>query len=218
MMLPTHALSGMALALPLLAVAPEFAPVAFAAGLLGGILPDLDMYAGHRKTLHFPVYYSVLAVGGVIAALLIPTMATVAVAVFLLAAALHCVTDVFGSGLELRPWEGTSDRAVYDHYRGTWIAPRRVVGYDGSPGDLMASIVLAIPLLFVIEGVLQWVVLTALVVATTYTVLRRVLADLATVAVGFVPTPVRAYLPARYLEDVDVTDSGGSGVDSVSEY
>lgn len=214
MMLPTHALGGMALALPLVAVAPEFAPVAFAAGLLGGIFPDLDMYAGHRKTLHFPVYYSVLAAVAVFGALLIPTAATVVVAVFLLAAALHCVTDVFGSGLELRPWEGTSERAVYDHHRGTWIAPRRVIGYDGSPGDLMASIALGLPLLYTLEGTLQWVVLAALVVATAYTGLRRVLADLATVAVGYVPATVRPHLPARYLEDVDVPDSSGSGVEN----
>ena len=202
-MLPTHALSGMALALPLVAVAPELAPVGLVAGLLGGIVPDLDMYAGHRKTLHFPVYYSVLAVPASVVALLNPTTATVAVALFLLGAALHCLTDVFGSGLELRPWEGTSERAVYDHYRGAWIAPRRAVAYDGSPGDLLLSVTLAVPLVLALEGVLQWLVIVALAVGVVYAALRRILADLATVVVGVLPASAYPYVPERYLEDIE---------------
>lgn len=200
-MLPTHALSGLALALPVVAVAPEFAPVALAAGLVGGIVPDLDMYAGHRKTLHFPVFYSLLAVPATLLALVVPTTATVALAVFLLAAALHCVTDVFGSGLELRPWEGTSDRAVYDHYRGTWIAPRRAVAYDGSPADLGLSVGLAVPLLWTLDGLFQWVVLAALGVGVVYTALRRMLANLAPAVVAVLPRSVKPYVPERYIED-----------------
>ena len=202
-MLPTHALSGMALALPLVAVAPELAPVGFVAGLLGGIVPDLDMYAGHRKTLHFPVYYSVLAVPASIVAVVAPSTATVAIALFLLGAALHCLSDVFGSGLELRPWEGTSERAVYDHYRGTWIAPRRAVAYDGSPGDLLLSVALAAPLLVTLEGALQWLVIAALAVGVVYAALRRTLADLATVVVGVLPAGAYPYVPERYLEDLE---------------
>ncbi|MEF8780015.1 MAG: metal-dependent hydrolase, partial [Haloferacaceae archaeon] len=76
MMLPTHALGGMAVALPLLAVSPELAPVALVAGLLGGIFPDLDLYVGHRKTLHYPVYYGAAAVAASLAALLVPAPAT----------------------------------------------------------------------------------------------------------------------------------------------
>ena len=205
-MLPTHALSGMVLALPVVAVAPEFAPVALVAGLLGGIVPDLDMYAGHRKALHFPVYYSVLATAATLLALLVPTTATVAVAVFLLAAALHSVADVFGSGLELRPWEGTSDRAVYDHYRGTWIAPRRLIRYDGSPGDLLLSIALSIPLLLALDGTLRWIVVVAVAVGATYTALRRVLADLAPVIVGLLPASALPYVPDRYVPDRYVSD------------
>ncbi len=200
-MLPTHALGGMALALPLVAVAPEFAPVAFVAGFLGGVFPDLDMYVGHRKTLHFPVYFSVLAVVAVLAALSVPTAATVAAATFLLGAAIHAVSDVFGGGLELRPWEGTSDRAVYDHFRGRWIEPRRLVRYDGSPGDFLLSLTLAGPLLVTLEGTLRGVVLAALAVAAVYTAVRRVLPTMATVLVGVLPAELRSYVPMRYLED-----------------
>lgn len=200
-MLPTHALGGMALALPLAAVAPEFAPVAVAAGLLGGVFPDFDMYAGHRKTLHYPTYYSVLAAVASLVALVVPTTATVAAASFLLGAALHSVSDVLGGGLELRPWEGTSDRAVYDHYRGEWLAPRRLVGYDGSPSDLLLSVTLAIPLWYALEGPFRWPVIAAVAVGAVYTALRRVLADLAHVVVSVLPAAALSYVPARYLED-----------------
>ncbi len=114
-------------------MAPEFATVGLVAGFLGGLVPDLDMYVGHRKTLHYPVYYSVLATGGVLVGLAVPSVLTVAVALFLLGAAVHCVADIFGGGLELRPWEGTSDRAVYDHVRGRWIAR---VGRSGTTGPV----------------------------------------------------------------------------------
>lgn len=201
-MLPTHALGGMALALPLVAIAPDLASVALVAGLLGGIVPDLDLYVGHRKTLHFPVYYSALAATTTLVAVLVPTAATVAIATLLLGAALHSVSDVFGSGLELRPWEATSDRAVYDHYNEIWIEPRRVIRYDGSPTDLLLSITLSIPLSYALEGSLQWIVIAAITVAVGYSAFRRPLADFATVVVDLLPMFVLPYVPERYLEAV----------------
>lgn len=205
-MLPTHALAGMVLALPLVFIAPEFAGTALVAGLLGGVLPDFDLYVDHRKTLHYPTCFSTFAAVAVPTAILVPTTATVAVAFFLLGAAVHSVADVFGGGLELRPWEGTSERAVYDHFRGTWIAPRRWVRYDGSPEDLLLSTVLAVPLLVTLGGgMLRWLVVVSLVVAGVYTAVRRVLP---TVAVFLVessllqvfPDRVLAYVPTRYQE------------------
>ncbi|KPN32144.1 hypothetical protein SY89_02904 [Halolamina pelagica] len=133
MMLPTHALFGMLLALPVAVLSPEHGPVALGAGLAGGILPDLDLYVGHRKTLHYPVGYSLLAGVAGVAAVVSPTAATVGVALLLAAAASHSLVDVFGGGLELRPWEATSERAVYDHYRGRWIAPGGGFATTGPP-------------------------------------------------------------------------------------
>lgn len=198
-MLPTHALAGMVLALPVALFAPELSGIALAAGLLGGILPDLDMYVGHRKTLHYPFYYSIVGAMAVPLAMAVQSAATVGVAILLVAAAVHSVTDVFGGGLELRPWEGTSDRAVYDHYNGRWLPPRRWIRYDGSPEDLLLSVSLALPLLFVVDGGLTWVVLATVAVAGVYVTLRRRLATAAQQVVATLPERLLPYVPARYL-------------------
>jgi len=201
-MLPTHALAGMALALPVAYVAPEFGGLALLAGLVGGMFPDFDMYVGHRKTLHYPVYYAALAAPFVAIALFLPSVPTVFAAVFLIGAAVHSLTDVFGGGLELRPWEGNSERAVYDHYRGRWIAPRQWIGYDGSPADLVLSYALAAPLLISLDGPFHWAVMAALAVASVYAAVRRYLPRLALVvldvATPWLPEDVLSALPSRY--------------------
>lgn len=205
MMLPTHALGGMALGLSVAFAMPEFAGVALVAGFLGGIFPDLDMYFGHRKSLHYPVYYSVLSVPALAIASLLPSGPAVFAGVFLVGAAVHSTSDIFGGGLELRPWEATSDRAVYDHYRRRWIAPRHWIRYDGSPGDLVLSIALAVPLLLALDGRFDRVVIATLAVATVYATVRRLLPTLAAVLVHDVigprlPDHVLTYVPARYRE------------------
>lgn len=205
MMLPTHILAGMAFALPVALIAPEFAGIVLLAGVLGGILPDLDMYIGHRKTLHYPVYYSVLAIPAIAVAILYPTPATVGITFFILGAAIHSISDVFGGGLELRPWEATSDRAVYDHYRGQWIAPRRWIPYDGSLADLLLAVALALPLLVALEGVYWQLVVVTLAIATVYTAVRRILPTIAVFLVDGILNPLisdrlLAYVPSRYWD------------------
>jgi len=181
-------------------VAPELATVGFVAGFLGGLFPDLDLYVGHRKTLHYPVYYSGLGVVLTVAALVAPSVFTVGAALFVLGAALHSVSDMYGGGLELRPWEGNSDRAVYDHHRGRWIAPRSGVRYDGAAEDLMLSVGLSLPLLYLVDGPLQLIVGGTVLVAVVYTVLRRHLAELAALAISLVPAVLTPYLPDRYAD------------------
>ena len=200
MMLPTHALVGMALAVPVALWIPEFAPVALLAGFLGGVFPDLDLYSGHRRTLHYPTLYPIAVVPAALLAFALPSAVTVSVAVGLTGAAAHCRMDIYGSGLELRPWEGNSERAVYDHARSEWVPPRRLVAYDGSPGDLAISTVIAVPLLFVVEWPLSAVVVAAVAVGVTYALLRRHLAELAPIIFGRVPDPLAQYVPERYRE------------------
>jgi len=198
MMLPTHAIVGLALATPLAFVAPEFATAALTGGLLGGIFPDLDLYAGHRRTLHYPTVYPLLALAAVVLAVVVSTPTTVALAFFLIGAAAHCRMDRFGGGLELRPWEGTSDRAVYDHVRGRWRRPKRVIRYDGAPEDFALASLLGIPLMVVLPSPFRWIVLALLAIGGVYALLRRRLATLAPIVFGYVPERIRQYVPERY--------------------
>lgn len=200
MMATTHALTGMLLAGPVALVAPELAPAVLLAGALGGFAPDIDLYTGHRKTLHYPVYGSAAAALAVGAALVVPGESTALLAVFLLAAAVHVRMDVFGGGLELRPWEGRSDRAVYDHFRGRWRRPRRLVRYDGSPEDLFVALVAAAPVVVVFDGVAYVLPAVSLLlgVSALYVAVRKPLAGFAAQLVPLVPVRVRRYVPERY--------------------
>lgn len=210
MMATTHALAGLAVALAALGaagVAPggESGLLVLAAGLLGGLFPDGDLYTEHRRHLHYPLLYPVAAVAGLVTAVALPGIPGLVIAVFLLAAALHCAMDIFGGGLELRPWRATSERAVYDHVRGRWLRPRRWVRYDGAPEDLLLGVAFALPALLTPVELLNVVAAAALGVSTAYVVLRRPIAALTGWLAARVPVSARPYLPERFLEDEHAT-------------
>jgi len=198
MMLPTHAIIGLAIATPMVALAPDLAPAALAGGLAGGIFPDLDLYSGHRKTLHFPTAYLFAILPATAVAVLIPQPAAIGFAFFVGGAAAHCQMDRFGGGLELKPWEGGSERAVYDHVRGEWRRPKRWIPYDGSPHDLLLLSTVAVPLLVVLDSPFRLVVGLALLIGVLYVGLRRRLAAIAPVVFGLVPDRLSQYVPERY--------------------
>lgn len=200
-MATTHALFGALLGGVLVPVAPELAPVAFAAGAAGGVAPDLDLYAGHRRTLHFPVYYGVAAALALPVALLVPGPATVAAVVFLAAAALHSAMDALGGGLELRPWEATSDDAVYSHFHGRWLAARRWVRYDGAPEDAALAAAAALPVFAVYGDFTTPLVGGAVALSVGYAAVRRRLVDLGEWLVARAPDPVLARVPERFVAD-----------------
>lgn len=202
MMATTHALAGLVLASVTLGFAPELAPVAFAAGFVGGLFPDMDLYAGHRRTLHFPFYYAMVAMPAFLLAAFHPSAVTVGLAFFLVAAAFHSATDAFGGGLELRPWQGTSDRGVYDHYRDRWLPPRRWVRYDGAPEDLLLAIILGMVAFPLVSGPMETVVLLALAVSAVYAALRKRFVTVAERVVARTPRGVLAYVPDRFIGDL----------------
>ncbi|WP_435334942.1 metal-dependent hydrolase [Haloarchaeobius sp. TZWWS8] len=175
MMATTHAFVGLLLAVLVNLVAPEFGLVAAAAGLAGGTFPDLDLAAVHRKTLHFPIWYSVATVPAVAVAVLAPGPWTVGTAVFLAAAAIHSASDALGGGLELRPWEATSQQAVYVHPLKRWARPRRLIRYDGAPEDFVVGAAFAVPGLLVFGGRIRQLVLAGLAVSLFYTLIRKTL-------------------------------------------
>ncbi|WP_135827643.1 metal-dependent hydrolase [Halorussus halobius] len=179
MMNTTHAVMGIALASPLAILAPEFAPMAAGAAVVGGTFPDLDLLGGqHRRTLHFPAYYAAAALAAGVAALVAPGTATVAAAFFLLSATLHCVTDALGGGLELRPWEATDERGVYVHPAGRWVRPRRWIRYDGAPEDLLLAAVLSVPGLVLFDGWVRTATVVALGVSVVYVAVRKRLPEI----------------------------------------
>jgi hypothetical protein len=172
MMIFTHILVGVAIAG---AVAPVFTGDSTSlviAGVLGGAFPDSDMLLVHRKTLHFPIGYSVAAVGLALLALAVPASVVVPLAVAMSAAALHCLMDALGGGKEMRPWRETDDRAVYNHVAGQWIRPRRIF-YDGSLPDLLLATLLAVLSGWLLRGN-RWPLLMGLVaISALYTLVRR---------------------------------------------
>lgn len=177
MMSTTHAAIGATLAAALVPVAPELAGFAALGAIAGGIFPDLDIAFEHRKTLHYPEHYWLVAVPALAIAVVRPGVWTVAGAAFLASAALHSVMDAFGGGLGLRPWERDDDRGVYSHWRGRWIRARRWVRYDGSPEDVAIVAVFTVVPLLVFDGTVSDVVLAGLVVSGVYGLVRRRLPD-----------------------------------------
>ncbi|WP_134672381.1 metal-dependent hydrolase [Halorussus marinus] len=200
MMATTHALVGVALATAVARVAPEFTVVAIAGAVLGSVFPDFDLYADHRKRLHFPVYYSILAVPLIGIALAAPGPASVAAALFVVGAALHSLMDALGGGLELEPWRGTSERAVYDHFRGRWVPPRRWIRYDGAPEDAAFAALLGLPALAVHESPVREFVAGAVAISAGYALVRKPLARVWRRTVALVPDAARPYVPARFTE------------------
>lgn len=203
MMATTHVLVGLALATLTTVFAPEFTVVALIAAAVGGAFPDLDLYAGHRKSLHFPVYYSLLAFCALAIAAVLPTGVTVGLAFFFLSAAVHARMDAFGGGLELKPWAGQSHRAVYDHASGRWVEPRRWIRYDGAPEDLLLAGVVAIPVLLAFDGLVRQVVVGMLAISAVYTVFRKPLVHLTEFLVAMLPLSVLRFIPDRFIEDVE---------------
>jgi len=179
MMATTHAAVGLLLAVPLAILAPDLAAAGALAAIAGGVFPDLDLFAGvHRRTLHFPDYYWLGAVPALAAAVLVPSTATVAVAYFLLSAAVHSVSDAFGAGTEPRPWERTSAEAVYLHSRSRWLRPRYWVRYDGAPEDYLLTVLFMSPGLILFGPTVGRVALACLLVGGAYTLVRKRLPDL----------------------------------------
>ena len=202
MMATTHALASVCIGLVCGALAPaETTPVVVAA-TLGGIAPDVDLLWEHRRTLHFPGWGSLVALLGVGLAVAVPTTATVALAAFLIAAAIHAVSDVIGGGLSLKPWEATSDRGVYEHVRGRWHRPRRWIRYDGAPEDAFLSLAFALLAFAATTGLVRTGVVVLMVVSVVYAVVRRQIVTGGRRLLGVLPPRVVRLIPESLIEDL----------------
>ncbi len=172
-MTTTHALVGALVGASTALYAPELTPTAVAVGFVGGALPDADLAGVHRRSLHFPVWGGAAALAVVGFAALVDTPTALLAAVFAVAAALHALMDVFGGGIEHRPWEATSDRGVYNHAGGYWVRPRRWIRYAGAPEDFGLAAGVALPVLFVTAGPIRDALLAAVLVSGLFALFRR---------------------------------------------
>jgi hypothetical protein len=139
----------------------------------------------HRRTFHFPVLAWPPALGATAAAALAPEPWLVALAVGLLAAAVHPLCDLLGGSSEPHPWLAETDRGVYAHLGGRWVRPRRSIQYDGSPGDLAVAAVAALPVLAVFGASVEPFVVGVLVVGAGYVAVRERVPQLS----GRLPVP-----------------------------
>jgi hypothetical protein len=202
MMATTHVLAGICLGLVAATVAPVETGTAVLAAALGGLFPDIDLLWEHRRTLHFPAWGTVAAVLTTAVAVVVPTTATVAAAVFLASMALHAVSDVIGGGLSLRPWLPSSDRGVYEHLRGRWHPPRRWIRYDGAPEDAFLAVALGLPAYAALTGLARRAVLGLLVVSVAYAAARRYIVDGGEILVRRLPAGVLRLIPETLIEDL----------------
>lgn len=180
MMATTHALMGLLAGLALAPLSPGGATALALAGLAGGLAPDLDVLGAHRRTLHFPIYGSIVAAIALAVALATAAAAAFLAAAFVAALALHSLSDALGGGRSLRPWAEPVDRGVYCHAQGRWWAPRGLIPYDGSAPDLALVGGLGLVALAVAESaVVRSLVAAMLVVSIPYAAIRRRLPDYA---------------------------------------
>jgi len=141
------------------------------AGAFGGLVPDIDMVLEHRRSLHFPVAGTVVALAALVAGYWMGPVVQL-FAVTLTGIAVHSTMDVLGGGKELRPWERTDPRASFNHVTGDWFMARRLV-HDGSPGDLVLYLGLAGPLYSWGPTMLRPALVMMSVLAIGYAMMRR---------------------------------------------
>jgi len=211
MMVTTHVLMSVALAAVSLPFLPAGAspPLVFGAAFVGGLAPDLDLVAVHRRSLHYPVVLPVLAVGLWLLALVVSAPLVAVGAVGVTAAALHSVSDVFAGSTEPEPWDPASEQAVYNHVLGGWHRPRRYVRYSGAPEDFFVAALFA---LVAIESPattagVEASLLGLLTLSAVFVLFRKRLPAAAGRLASWVPTTVHWVFPTVRVER---TDAGGT--------
>lgn len=209
MMAFTHLLASLAIGVLVAPVVSGTAglPLVVATAVIGGLAPDVDLLAHHRRTLHYPIGSPVaaLAAGGLFVAT--GWVALLLAALLFGAAALHVLLDLAAGSAERTPWNPVTEFGVYNHLLGHWHRPRRVVGYSGSPGDFacsggLAVVVLAAP---ATTPTLNLFVVGTVALAGGYCLARRRLGGLT----RRLPAPVRQLVPVIIVEECD---DGGTTV------
>lgn len=146
MMASTHILSGALIGLIFSWFESGLLLQFVAVGVVGGVLPDLDLLWEHRKTLHRPFQFSILMAASLITWWMAGNLLLLFGAVLFSGLAVHSLSEVLSQGKTMNPDLHESDRGIYNHMTGEWIRPRNVVAV-ASEQDLLFTYLLALPLL-----------------------------------------------------------------------
>lgn len=170
MMLPTHILAGGSLGLLLSFTAPEMRFTLIIAGMLAAVLPDLDMFFEHRKTLHRPIEFFLMLI--VVSSIFMITGSPLflILSVILGSVNLHVAYEIFGNGKTMNTELKHDDRCVYDHWNGEWIKPLMIIT-TGSSKDLALAVVSSLPLLLYQKGSVLTITLVVLSLGFTQFIL-----------------------------------------------
>lgn len=207
MMATTHGFMSLAVAVVTLPVADEYVspPLLLAVAFVGGVAPDLDVIATHRKTLHYPFVLPLCTLVLLVGFSLTSSSGLLLAAVAIGAAALHSVSDVFAGGVEAEPWKRTSEEAVYNHLLSRWHRPRRYVRYAGAPEDVLLGASFAAVALGsgVTSPTVDRLLLGVLALTGLFALSRKRLGGLSRRVVGVVPDELRRGLPSIGVDDTD---------------
>lgn len=172
MMIFSHALLGGITGMIALLVAPGQLETAIWAGMIGGLVPDMDMLLDHRRSLHFPVFGTISMLLFLASVLLLPSEVILVCAAFVTGMVFHSLTDILGEGRVMRHWKDKDHRAAYDHLRKQWITPRRLIK-TGDPEDLFIAAVSAFIIVSVVQGLLSVVTTLLVIGALVFTIMFR---------------------------------------------
>lgn len=147
MMLPTHIVMGGFIGLALSIIDPTTLSLYIYIGMIAGVIPDVDIFLEHRKTLHRPLEYLLVFTTLIFTYALFQLNSILVVAALFGSMSIHCISELFGQGKTMNPDLKTDDRCVYNHLAQNWLKPKRVVKV-ASIRDLMILMVFSIPLMF----------------------------------------------------------------------
>lgn len=209
----THLFMSLSLAALVVPITSEYVapPAVFVIALIGGLSPDLDLVARHRRTLHYPAIFPLLTF--VSLALFLTTGAAIGLLCTLLfgTAALHVLSDILGGSAEQAPWDPVTEFGVYNHLLDRWHRPRRIVQYSGSPGDFLlgggfATIAYLSPATTV---AMDGAIVGLTVIAGGYSLGRKRLSALATSLKKRLPPRAQRLIPVLRIEE---SEGGGTTI------
>ena len=179
--------------------------------VVGGLSPDLDLVARHRRTLHYPLVFPLITLVSFTLFLAMGLAAGLLSGILFGAAALHVLSDLLGGSAEQAPWDPATEFGVYNHVLDRWHRPRRVVQYSGSPGDFLLSAGFGIIVYLSPETtpITDGAIICLIGLAGGYSIGRKQLSNLASYLERCLPPRVRRLLPVLLVEE---SEGGGTTV------